>query len=1563
MTANQKYVLVVSSFTKTITGDVAFTITGDGAVAVRPNANSSDALAASTAAKTPTAEANKVMLTISTPAQTGHTIYYRTVSSDPSALAPGAAFNSSGWTMNSTGTSAFEITATDGHYVEVVEVNGATVTRWGKTGPVDDGYTAPVAASGLSASAAAKTPTAQENKVMLTISTAAQASHKIYYKVVSADPTAPNVGIAFSATGWTQNTSGTAAFEITATDGQYVEVVEVKDADTTITRWGKTGPVDDGYTAPTAASGLSAGAAAKTPTAQENKVMLTISTAAQASHKIYYKVVSADPTAPNVGTAFTATGWTENTSGTSAFEITATDGQYVEVVEVKDADTTITRWGKTGPVDDGYTAPTAASGLSAGAAAKTPTAQENKVMLTISTAAQASHKIYYKVVSADPTAPNVGTAFTATGWTENTSGTSAFEITATDGQYVEVVEVKDADTTITRWGKTGPVDDGYTAPTAASGLSAGAAAKTPTAQENKVMLTISTAAQASHKIYYKVVSADPTAPNVGTAFTATGWTENTSGTSAFEITATDGQYVEVVEVKDADTTITRWGKTGPVDDGYTAPTAASGLSASAAAKTPTAQENKVMLTISTAAQASHKIYYKVVSADPTAPNVGTAFTATGWTENTSGTSAFEITATDGQYVEVVEVKDADTTITRWGKTGPVDDGYTAPTAASGLSAGAAAKTPTAQENKVMLTISTAAQASHKIYYKVVSADPTAPNVGTAFTATGWTENTSGTAAFEITATDGQYVEVVEVKDADTTITRWGKTGPVDDGYTAAPTYMISAIAAQTLEPLTVGYLNGTQQTKTVTISRTGTGVLNNLAVALEGAGAGDFTLGTLSATTLDDGQPTATFTVKAVDGLAQGTHSATVRVTANNMTAVTFTVTQVVNHNVDLSGLSLSNGTLSPVFSRSVIDYDVSVANNVQEVTVTPTAAHQDATIKVNGVSVASGVPSSPIQLTVGNNTIRVVVSAQNDSKTYTVTVARAEADFLEIAKRDLAIGFWPGDATHPADLWNNVTRNITLLTTGSNGAQISWSSSNLNYISPNGTVQRPASGSGDATVTMTATLNLGVRTVRKTFFLVVKPLDQAITGTPVERTVDVKTGEDGVKAAEVAVYRTVEGTKKVDTVALNEEKAAESVQEALQQNRREVHIDLASDAQARDADAFNVQVHRDAITRLGANQMTLQIASPDVKVTIPQESVQTLTNDGIDLYFRVVPIKQAPQVAQQTQAAKNNATVMQVTGASGDQIQLVGKPMTIETNLSNRRTKVTFPLPSDLPASQLASLRVWVQHTDGTEEVKTGTIEYNNQGRPVGITIEIDKFSVFTIVRAEVPSGGGGGGSDGDGTVVTPVKKPDEPTKPVEHTVKQTIQPYVFGYPDRTFKPEKPITRGELAVIIDRQLASAEEIIVIKYPDVPSEHWAFGAIQRLQSMRLIQGYPDGSFRPDQYVTRAELSALVTKWKKLSNEGRISFSDVQGHWAEQSVATMEAANILHGYPDGLFRPDQAVTRAEIVVLMNNLIGRKPLTGLSKTTWSDVSGEHWAAGAIEAASTTYTIEVKVENEKP
>ena len=177
----------------------------------------------------------------------------------------------------------------------------------------------------------------------------------------------------------------------------------------------------------------------------------------------------------------------------------------------------------------------------------------------------------------------------------------------------------------------------------------------------------------------------------------------------------------------------------------------------------------------------------------------------------------------------------------------------------------------------------------------------------------------------------------------------------------------------------------------------------------------------------------------------------------------------------------------------------------------------------------------------------------------------------------------------------------------------------------------------------------------------------------------------------------------------------------------------------------------------------------------------------------------------------------------------------------------------------------------------------------------------------------------------------------------------YLSGYPDGLFRPNQNITRAEAAAIFTRILgvdSDSNLLIGDKYTDVDDEHWAAWAIKFVSDKGLFVGYPDGSFKPNQSITRAEFSTAVFKFLQLVkgiNEihfDEFTFEDSQGHWAENYIEQLTQLGFISGYPDGTFKPENKILRSETVALMNRALERGPLYEVPQV-FEDVTDEHWA----------------------
>ncbi|MFD2328084.1 Ig-like domain-containing protein [Cohnella sp. GCM10020058] len=333
-------------------------------------------------------------------------------------------------------------------------------------------------------------------------------------------------------------------------------------------------------------------------------------------------------------------------------------------------------------------------------------------------------------------------------------------------------------------------------------------------------------------------------------------------------------------------------------------------------------------------------------------------------------------------------------------------------------------------------------------------------------------------------------------------------------------------------------------------------------------------------------------------------------------------------------------------------------------------------------------------------------------------------------------------------------------------------------------------------------------------------------------------------------------------------------------------------------------------------NQIDLDFFTVNAEVKVPSRS---LTGFGDDIYFNLVPLK-----AQQLRTDAEARAKAQVQLVSGDaKATLVGRPITIDTNLQNREVTLALPLDASLTAEQLLDLAIFIEHSDGTKELVKGQIVPYGQTGKSGISFTVNKFSTFTVVRVEG---------------LNPAVE---------------VKAYMTGYADGTFGPGKSITRAEAATIIARTFKQTATGAAAAYTDVAADHWAADAIGQVSQSGIMKGYADGSFKPNQTITRAEMATMLARLITGVAGNAASFSDIAGHWAQAAIESTAKAGIVSGYEDGTFRPSQTLTRAEAVTIINRALGIAPLTTAAQK-WTDVPAQHWAYGNIQAASVDHTV---------
>ncbi|MDU5099105.1 MAG: S-layer homology domain-containing protein [Peptoniphilus grossensis] len=193
----------------------------------------------------------------------------------------------------------------------------------------------------------------------------------------------------------------------------------------------------------------------------------------------------------------------------------------------------------------------------------------------------------------------------------------------------------------------------------------------------------------------------------------------------------------------------------------------------------------------------------------------------------------------------------------------------------------------------------------------------------------------------------------------------------------------------------------------------------------------------------------------------------------------------------------------------------------------------------------------------------------------------------------------------------------------------------------------------------------------------------------------------------------------------------------------------------------------------------------------------------------------------------------------------------------------------------------------------------------------------------------------------------------------------YMKGYPDETFGPDKQMTRAEVTMMFARLLKDRPEknkIYSIVFNDVKENDWYAYAVTFMNEKNFVKGYPDGSFKADQPITRAEFAQMAASFDNLDGQGNNSFSDVsENHWASKVIGQAANKGWISGYPDGTFKPDKYITRAEVVSATNIILNRYADLDFIKSHKSelapmkDVEENYWAYGPIVEAMNGHDYE--------
>lgn len=615
-----------------------------------------------------------------------------------------------------------------------------------------------------------------------------------------------------------------------------------------------------------------------------------------------------------------------------------------------------------------------------------------------------------------------------------------------------------------------------------------------------------------------------------------------------------------------------------------------------------------------------------------------------------------------------------------------------------------------------------------------------------------------------------------------------------------------------------------------------------------------------------------------------------------------------LSNNALLSDLKISTGTIE--FQSDRFNYSPGVANSVNSIKVTPTAAHLKSTIKVNGHAVASGQPSAAINLPnviPAINTITVVVTAEDGTTTkeYVLSIRRA-APPIEVTESGRTISVnEPTSLTIPEgvnDVKVKVDPNRLQVVT----VQAETDLGTISLEIPEGTVSGPAGWDGE----------IKLPTVKETNSVSV-PNASSVSAV-------IEVGFSGGKLVfDKAVKLVIPGQASKAAGYVDHTGKFTSITTKLNSCTQEVADALPAGGDAYCTEGSNLVIWTKHFTKfvsytekasggsVGSSSGGGGSATTSDSKSITASSGGSFTNDGAKIE---IP----------SNALSNNfkVTVKKVSNTSNlptaENSKIVGDVYEFTKDKSGNFDKaVTITLPYDKSKVDTEKYELGIfWFNEATKEwVKLDNVKVDlNAGKVSGEVVHFTKFAVLAVAKKQ-----------------TQIDEPKQPETTVEledikgHWAEKEIAYLVSkgainGFPDGTFKPNNKISRAEFASITVNALGlTCGEGKV--FSDTKG-HWAQDCVSTAVSNGIVVGLTDDKFGPNEPITREQMAVIIARAAKLEvPEANTTFKDDAkiAPWAKASVAAAAKASLVGGLPDGSFNPKGSATRAEAAAMITRLI--------------------------------------------
>ncbi|NOU69174.1 hypothetical protein GC096_34735 [Paenibacillus sp. LMG 31461] len=625
-----------------------------------------------------------------------------------------------------------------------------------------------------------------------------------------------------------------------------------------------------------------------------------------------------------------------------------------------------------------------------------------------------------------------------------------------------------------------------------------------------------------------------------------------------------------------------------------------------------------------------------------------------------------------------------------------------------------------------------------------------------------------------------------------------------------------------------------------------------------------------------------------VSSLAVGPNAIKVGVTAEDgitTNEYTILVMREPSAVATLSALTISPETFHETFSAGRTSYTASVANNVYEINVIPTVTDSTSSLKVNDVVSISGAVYGPIPLAIGANTIEILVTAQNGTTatSYSIVVTRSPSSAATLSALTISRGtfdetFTSGRTAYTASVANDVT-DLSVMPTVTD----SMSSLKVNHIaSVSGGVYGPIPlAVGANTIEILVTAQDGTTTTSYSIIVTRAPSSEATLSA---LTISLGAWHETF-AAETLTY------------TANVELNVSSI--SVTPVSTESHATLLING----IPAANGSAFGPIALNPGSNTVSIVVTAQDgvTQKSYRLDIIRNVSNESTEPVFNAADLDSLSLLADEEILVLSPAFKSDIRSytakTAAKKIHFTAKTIYMDAKVSLLGKNLQEEGEIDLhPGDNTIALQV--THVSGLSQTYT--------------------IRIYRTTTETLP--------------VQPVGLSDIAGNWAEAEIRKAVaQGWVAGYPDGSFHPEREVTRAEFVQLLAKSLgwkqSEAGSLSLTDYADADDIGlWARPAISMALQLGIINGYEDGSFRPNSQLTRAEMTMLIVRSLGLTVElnQSTSFADNSSipSWALACIVEAAKQGLVNGLDNNLFGPNSTATRAQAVVIVTRLMARE-----------------------------------------